>query len=143
MGMTEITSAAGDAVKKRRFDEVDAREGICVWLAGAEAVADVENPAASGVPGKGFRAVFCTEGERNLVTRGAVVFNQGRERQVCEDVAVVDEQGFRPWPEEVRDVTDASASVQQGRLVAEMQQPIPVTGVGKCNLETRPGGGAC
>ena len=123
--------AGGEPVEEGGADHVDAGEEVGAVVAGAEEVADVEQEACLGIDGDVGGGAGGAEGEGDEIAAVVVMFDEGVEGDVGEDVAVVDEEGVGAV-EEVADVGDAAGGFEAvGGFIAEVEGDVRVTGGGE------------
>ncbi len=122
-----------DAVEEGGVHEVDAAEEVVGRQAGVEQVADVADAVGGRVEGDVARVIRIAAGAQDEGDEGAgraVLRERGGERQVGEDVAVIDPEGFVAR-QQVGDVFDAAGGFEQHGLVAEMERAAAVGVVGE------------
>ena len=124
-----------DLARREMFEEirthgVDAGELPFAMLASAELIADVNDAARFPIERDVKSGAAAAENEGDDVLPFRVFFQQRREREVAEDVAIIDDEVF--VRHEVGDVRDAPCGFEQLGFVAEGQRHIFVSAIGKC-----------
>jgi hypothetical protein len=88
--------SALEKIHKFAIDEINAGENEFIGGAGSQLIANVEHAAASGVERYLFWPGTGTQRQRNNVAAGKVSLYQRRQRQIGENIPVVNEKWLVP-----------------------------------------------
>ena len=120
-GNDRLFFARGQPIEKGRADHVDASEKVAARVPGAEPIVDVDEPTRGGINGDVQGGAGAAQGEGDKVSSVVMVGDQRLEREVREDVPIVNDEGFGAI-QKIAHIGDAARCFQAFRsFIAKVQ----------------------
>lgn len=120
-----------EPVEERRTDHVDACEEMGAMVASSEEVPNVQQETCLGIDGDVGSWTSGAKGKGDEVASRLVMVDEGVERNIGENVAVVDEERIGTI-KEVTDVGNAAGGLEAvGGFIAEVEGGVRVAGGGE------------